>query len=523
MTESLVVSQERARWQSVVRLLADPASYGLAPDTAVERHETHISAVFLAGERAYKVKRPVAFGYLDFSTRDQRRAACQAELTVNRRAAPDLYLGLCPLRQGADGRLFLGGLDASGQAPAPDDVVDWVVVMRRFNTRCLLSEVLTREALAPESVDALAAVVADFHARAPVCARDPVAGHGEEIDGNTAEFQGRPDLFDAAAVAALDRASRATLGARCGDLAARAASGWVRHGHGDLHARNVVMLNDGPRLFDAIEFSAAFSEIDVLYDLAFLIMDLEQRGARWAANRVLTGYLARLDSDSGLSLLPLFLSLRAAIRAKVTAAAGGPAAEAGRYFTAAQAYLAPPAPQLLAIGGVSGTGKTTLARALAPDLGPAPGAVVLRSDVERKRLLGVGETERLPESAYRGATNAAVHTRLYARARTLLAAGHAVVLEATFLRREDRAQVRRLAEAAGVAWHGLWLQAPTETLMARVAERQGDASDATPEVVAAQLTRAPRGVTAWSGIDADGAPDTVAARARAVLDSDAGR
>ena len=504
---------QAAAQAAVVRLLADPATHG--PDVdAVERHDTHISRVFLAGDLAYKMKRAVAFAYLDFATLARRRVACAAELRLNRRTAPELYLGLCPVLEDAGGDLYLGALvDDTAEAPA---AVEWLVVMRRFDTASLLSEIVAGGTLQPAQIEALAAHVAAFHEAAPPVERDPVAGHAGEIAGNTAAFGAAPELFDPEAVARLDADSRAALSACAPVLARRAAAGWVRHGHGDLHLRNIVMLAAGPRLFDAIEFDPALAEIDVMYDLAFALMDFDHRGVRWAANRLLSGYMNRLDTLDGLALLPLALSLRAAIRAKV-AAHTGQTADAAAYFAAAQTYLRPAGPCLVAVGGVSGTGKTTLARHLAPDLGPAPGAVLIRSDVERKCLFGVAETERLPESAYRGEINARVYARMYARAETALAAGHGVVLEATFLRREDRARVRRLAETAGVPWCGLWLTAPDDTLKARVAARAGDASDATPSVVAAQLEHAPKGPTAWRTVAAAGTPEEAAARAREAL------
>jgi len=511
----------------VARLLADPATHGLSGKEEVRRLDTHASMVFLAGDQAYKVKRAVDFPYMDFSTPVRRREACATELARNRRTAPEIYLGVRPVLRGADGALTLGELQAEGPAAETEDVVEWVVVMRRFPQEALLSHVAEAGRLDAATVDALARAVADFHEAA-----EPASGGGAEplgwvIDENAAEFPESAELFDPEAAAQLTEASRRALEDLRALLDRRAAEGLVRRCHGDLHLRNVVLLDGAPRLFDAVEFNDALACIDVLYDLAFLLMDLDRRGLDWAANRVLNRYLQQRDDLEGLAAMPLFLSLRAAIRAKVGASALAAQTDAARrdelraeiadYFAAARAYLDPVPPALVAVGGVSGTGKTTVARQLAPALGAAPGALLFRSDVERKRILGVAEGERLPESAYQGRINAQVYDQMLERARRGLAAGRGVIVEATFLRREDRATVRKLAEAAGVPFCGLWLTAPRETLMDRVAAREGDASDATPAVVAGQLERAPGEGIAWPAVDASAAPDTVAARARAVL------
>jgi len=513
----------------VVRLLADPRCYS-GTVARVERHDTHAAMVFLAGTRAYKVKRAVSYPYLDFGTLERRIAVCRAEIARNRRTAPALYLGLCPIRQGGDGALYLGNLIAepeSGDALAGDDLVEVAVVMRRFDQAALLANVHARGELTPGLLDALADHIAAFHDSAEGVARDPVAGHRTEVADNTADLRRHPGIFDAEAVTDLDARANAALDGLAPLLAERAAAGCVRRCHGDLHLANIVLWDGQPTLFDAIEFNDALAEIDVLYDLAFLLMDLDRRGARAAANRVLNLYMGARDDLEGLAALPFYLSLRAAIRAKVGATAlatvtdpGAYAAQVGRvraYFDAARAYLAPAAPVLIAVGGVSGTGKTTVARALAPEIGASPGALVIRSDVERKRLFGVGETERLPESAYQGGANARVYDRIMGRAHRGLAAGRSVVLEATFLRREDRARVRKLAGSAGVAFVPVWLSAPAETLKQRVDARTADASDATSDVVAAQLERAPSGQIPWPGVDASGAVVDVVARVRDVL------
>lgn len=513
---------------AIARLLSDPGTHGEGVDR-VERLDTHGSMVFLAGDRAYKVKRAVDFPYMDFSTLAKRRRACAAEITLNRRTAPELYLGVCPILRDAGEGLRLGPLDTAGPATpeAGGEVVEWAVVMRRFDQDRRLDNVADAGALDAATVEALAARIADFHARAEPVADGGADALGWVIDENAQEFPQSPELFEPAAARELTGAARAALQLQRPLLDSRAGEGLVRRCHGDLHLRNVVLLDAGPRLFDAIEFNDAIACIDVLYDLAFLLMDLDRRDLHTAANHLLNRYLQDRDDLEGLAALPLFLSLRAAIRAKVSASAMPAQTDAaarerlrreiGELFRAARAYLRPAAPCLVAVGGVSGTGKTTLARELAPAIGAPPGALIFRSDVERKRIFGVEQGERLPEEAYRGRINAQVYDQMLERAGRALAAGRAAVVEATFLRRDSRADARKVARAAGVPFQGLWLDAPRAALMARVAGRRGDASDATREVVAGQLEHAPRGEIAWPAVDAGGSVEEVARQAREVL------
>lgn len=300
-----------------------------------------------------------------------------------------------------------------------------------------------------------------------------------------------------------------------GHLEARRRAGYVRVCHGDLHLRNLCLTKDRPILFDAIEFDDRLAVIDVAYDLGFLLMDLEHRGLRSAANIVFNRYLDRTGDLGLIAALPLFMGLRAAVRAQVSALAGdGP--EARRYLDLARSPLEPEPARLVAIGGLSGTGKSTLARALAPLLGRAPGALMCRSDVIRKQRAGVSDTDRLPESAYSRESSRAVYAALLARAEQALAASHGAVVDAVFARSEERAQIEDVARKAGVSFTGLWLDADPVTLAVRVSGRFGDASDADARVVAAQATYDP-GEIRWHRIDAAKSPDDARAAARAIL------
>ena len=506
-----------------VRLLEDPATHG---GQGVRRIDTHASAVFLTDTRAYKLKRAVTYPYLDFATLAQRRQAVAAELRLNRRTAPDLYLGARPVVRTGDGRLALGDLQVDG--PDPDAVagtlVDWLVELARFDEDGLLDRVAADGRLDASTVDRLADAVADLHARAePASEPGGAQSLALVIEENAQQFAEAPDLFPPEEVDALTARTRSALETVRELMDQRAGAGCVRRCHGDLHLGNVVLIDGRPTLFDAIEFNRQIAEIDTLFDLAFLLMDLDRRGLGWAANRLLNRYYRARGDLNALAALPLCLSLRAGIRAHVAASARAAQADAdGRaakereartLFAAARDYLDPAPARLIAVGGVSGSGKTTIARRLAPEVGRPPGALVVRSDVERKRLFGVAETERLPERAYQGKVNAEVYAAMFERAREALKAGQSAVVEATFLDRSSRADARKTAEALGVPFQGLWLSAPEDTLKARVDARTGDASDATSQVVEGQLTRAPKTEIAWPRVDAEGSPEDVTARA----------
>jgi aminoglycoside phosphotransferase family enzyme/predicted kinase len=505
---------------AVIAFLTAPATHGgLRP----VRIDTHGAVIVLAGADAWKMKRAVVYPFLDYGTLARRRAALEAEFAINLPLAPDVYRGVVPVTRAADGALCLGG-----DGPA----VEYVLHMARFDETATLDCVVARRALQPQEIDQLAAAIVAAHGAAPPAdAGLWIADLADYIQQNDAALRGFPELGEATALDQLTVAAVVAYKAVLPLLAGRGRAGLVRRCHGDLHLGNIVLLDGRPTLFDAIEFDPRIAAGDVLYDLAFLVMDLCERGHLPAANRLLNRYLveARRPEDlDGLAALPLFLHLRAAIRAKVAAARAsllsGPARgqaldDARRYLQFAAAVLAPGRPRLVAIGGLSGTGKTALAHALAPDLGPVPGAVVIRSDVERKALFGVAETERLPATAYGPEVSDAVFTRVAAAARQALGAGCAVVCDAVYARPEQRAAIAAVAAAAGVPFHGLWLELPLAERVARIGARQGDASDATAGVARQQQDYAV-GTLDWVRLDAAGSLAQVAARAAAVLAMD---
>ncbi len=430
--------------QAVIEFLDDPATYGGAP---VKRIDTHAATVFLAGDRAFKIKRAVRFPFLDYSTLDRRKAACAAELEVNHPYAPAVYRRAVAITRERDGALAIGGAG---------EPVEWAVEMRRFDETQTLDHLATARRIDGALADALGQAVARAHAAAPIVADagfvDTLA---EIIAQNDAELRASPQLFSPQAITALTAAARDAFERVRALLVARERAGRVARCHGDLHLGNIVLLDGAPVLFDAIEFDARIATADVLYDLAFLLMDLIERGLGPAANIVLNRYLnetRRAEDLDALAALPLFLSLRAAIRAKVTAARRRQGAEctdiaqsARDYFALAGKLLAPPPPILLAVGGLSGTGKSLLAREIAAELLPAPGAVVLRSDVERKAMFGIAEDDRLPQTAYAREVTAQVYAALIDKARRVIAAGHSAIVDAVFADAGERAAIEQAA------------------------------------------------------------------------------
>jgi aminoglycoside phosphotransferase family enzyme/predicted kinase len=504
--------------EAVFALLADPATHGGAD---VERIDTHAASVFLAGPRAFKVKRAVRFPFLDYSTLELRKRACAAELEVNRSAAPQIYRRVVPITRGSDGRL---ALDGSGTP------VEWAVEMRRFDERATLDYLADAGKIDAALADALGRAVAAAHAAAPVVDAEPwIKALAAYIEEHVEAFGAAPDLFPPDEIDALARASRAAYSRIHPLLVERARRGLVRRIHGDLHLGNIVLLENAPVLFDAIEFSPLIASGDVFYDLAFLLMDLTERNLKAAANRVLDRYLLatkRPEDLDALATLPFFLSMRAAIRAKVTAArlnqptAGDKAAigrTARKYFDLARRLIAPAPSLLIAVGGLSGTGKSALARALAPEIGAVPGAVVLRSDVERKVLFGKDEHERLPQEAYAPAVTARVYATIADKARRAVAAGHSAIVDAVFATPQERAVMALSAQALGVPFYGLFLQVDLATRIARVGGRSRDASDADAAVARVQESY-DLGALGWARIDASGTPEETLARARGVIE-----
>jgi predicted kinase len=394
----------------------------------------------------------------------------------------------------------------------------------------LFDRLASRGALDVGLMPPLASTIGQFHLAAER-RRDHGGRNGVAwvVDGNAAGFaEEGTGILDAALAAGLTNHSRALLARHAPELDRRRDAGFVRQCHGDLHLRNIALIDGRPTPFDGIEFNDEIACIDVLYDLAFLLMDLWRRQLPQHANVVLNNYLAVTRDFEGLRLLPLFLSLRSAVRAKTSATAARLQTDSQRraeleetargYLTLATTLLQAPPACLIAIGGFSGSGKSTLARTLAPSHGAVPGAVVVRSDEVRKQLCGVDLLTRLGPSGYRAPVTRRVYETLAERAAQIVSAGHCAIVDAVFARRGDRDAIERVAVAAGVPFVGIWLDAPQETLVGRTCRREQDASDADAAVVRFQLAQE-AGEIVWHRIPALAEPAVVRERAAGLLDA----
>ncbi|MBE9605903.1 AAA family ATPase [Acetobacteraceae bacterium H6797] len=463
--------------------------------------ETHISAVYVGRDRVLKLKKAVDLGFLDFKTLAARELYCRREYELNAPAAPGIYRGVWPVTESDPGRFALGG---------PGQVLDWVVEMAPLPAEGFLDAMAQGGRVDMAVADALGDAVHALHTGLqPLADVDPVKALAGVIAGNlkAAEAAGLPGEELGKWRDAIQAAHRQLSGL----MRERAAQGFVRRCHGDLHLGNLVMWEGRPTAFDALEFSEDFARIDLGYDLSFLLMDCDCRVSRAVANRVMNRYIARSGDVGLLAAMPFYLSMRALIRAHCEARVGR---EGRSYLKAALDYLSPLAPRIVAVGGLQGTGKTWLARQIAPLIGCAPGAVHLRSDEIRKRLCGVAPEEKLPPKGYEPAMSAEVYDELRRMAATALRAGHSVVVDAVFLQPDRRAEIEVLARENKARFDGIWLSAPLEVLEQRVANRHGDASDADVSVLRQASKADPGPLSPWKVIDAT---DGVAGRAMTAL------
>jgi aminoglycoside phosphotransferase family enzyme/predicted kinase len=465
--------------------------------------QTHISEVVLAGARAFKLKRAVRLPYVNFSTVSQRFDACLKELELNRRTAPSLYRAVRRITQQPNGSLTF---DGDGK------LVDAVVEMARFDESTLFDRLARRNQISLPLLTELARAIATFHRTAPVSHNKTGAANiASVLDINQKALQ-TTRSFAPALVSEYTIALNIIFDRNLLLLNKRERDGKIRRCHGDLHLGNICVVDGVPTLFDCIEFDEALATIDILYDLAFLIMDLWHRGLASSANYTLNRYLDVYDERSGLPLMPFFMSLRAAVRAHVTAAQADETVDqrsedlvgkAIAYLELSRELLNDRPLRLVAIGGYSGTGKSTVAANVAHTIGPPPGARVLSSDRIRKQFCGVSTETTLSEDAYRSDVSEIVYATLMAEAREILASGYAVIVDAVFDRPTERERIKQIAMGAGVLFTGLWLEAPSATLLSRVSARKNDPSDATTEVVKAQLARG-CGSMDWRQIEASG-------------------
>ncbi len=468
------------------------------PVTTVEHLQTHISHVLLAGDYAYKIKKPLNLGFLDFTSLERRKYYCEEELRLNSRLAPEIYLDCVPI----------GGDPAQPVWGSTGPAIEYAVRMRRFSQEALLDRLLAADRLNAGHLEALAQRLAEFHRAIP--AVNPAASFGDPepvwqpmLDNFSHTRTLLDDPADLDLLTAVEQWTLAALPRLRPQLAQRKAEGWIRECHGDLHLGNMVLTESSQiTIFDCIEFNDDFRWIDVINDLAFLIMDLRFRDADAFAQRVLNTYLEYSGDFAGAALLSCYQVYRAMVRAKINAiqASQDSIPDAARaanreqcraYLQLALTLTQQPAPFLLITHGVSGSGKSHWTQKL---LERFPGAIRIRSDVERKRLFGLGPLEdsgsSLGQGLYTPAVSAQTYERLLELAEGLLAAGHSVLVDATFMKRDHRQPFRDLAAQRGAPFILLNCTADPATLRERVAarrERGDDAAEADVEVLERQL------------------------------------
>lgn len=471
--------------QSLIEALQNTALYP-HPVEGFEVIETHISWVLLTGPYAYKLKKPVNFGFLDFSTREAREHFCHEELRLNQRTAPDIYLEVLPVT---------GSLDAP-QLGGDGPLLDHVLKMRQFPQSGLLSNVLARGELSSAHIDQLARQIADLHAEALHVPLEHALGSAEAVMAPVRQNfeQIRPMLDEAADLAQLQHLeawAEDTFARLKPLLDQRKADGFIRECHGDIHLANVTLLDEHVLLFDCIEFNEPFRLIDVMSDAAFLAMDLEDRGLPSLSRRFINAYLELTGDYRGLTLLPFYKAYRAMVRAKISlfrlAQEQDPAERAAilqqyrNYASLAESYSNVPTRFLAITHGVSAVGKSHVAQRLVE----AFGAIRLRSDVERKRLL----PEAAEAELYADAATLATYDELHRQAADILQAGFSTVLDATYLKLSPRLAAHAVAERLGVPFLILDCHAPETVIATWLAQRQAegrDPSDATLEVIRAQ-------------------------------------
>ena len=477
------------------------------PVTNIELIETHISWVILTGEFVYKIKKPVNFGFLDFSTLEKRHRCCINELRLNSRLAADIYLEVVAISGTREKPVIAGG----------DEVFEYAVKMAQFPQSAQLDHMLAAGKLKLEHMYAIARMVADFHQKIEVADGSVDYGNADAVyqpvEENFSQIRDHLDTTPyASTLQTLEAWSRATFDQQQAVFEQRKRDGFVRECHGDMHLRNLVWLDSGPAAFDCIEFNAHLRWIDIVSDVAFLVMDLQARQQQKLANRVLNSYLEITGDYAALCVLPFYLCYRALVRAKVDALRieqksiteeerQAALAEFESYLRLATIYTQAPAAKLIIMRGMSASGKSTISQQLVD----AGGMIRIRSDVERKRLFSVGladnavsasKTNEINGDIYSAQASQQTYRKLLGLASEVISAGYSVIVDAAFLKYQQRELFEQLAQHLAVTYIILEITAPAEVLRQRIVERQCDVSDADLAVLDYQLTH-------WQALKAD--------------------
>ncbi|BAU13521.1 hypothetical protein LEP3755_40610 [Leptolyngbya sp. NIES-3755] len=472
----------------IVEALLDPAVYNHPVQGSIELIQTHVSYVFLTGDYVYKLKKPVNFGFLDYSTLEKRKFYCEEELRLNQRGAAELYLGILPIAQEGD-KFVLGGTG---------EIVDYVVKMEQFPQDTLLSAMYDRGELTEQHLIDLAKVLAAFHKSAPT--NDYILSFGEvsqirqAIDENYDQTIGYIGVAQTQEQFDQTKAYTDKLFAESESLfKSRVEQRFIRECHGDVHLRNICFWNNKILLFDCIEFNEPFRFVDTMFDIAYIIMDFDARNRPDLSNLFLNAYLEQSGDWEGLQVLPLYNSRQSYVRAKVTsfllsdpsvpeAVKEESKETASRYYRLSYEYTKPKQGKIILMSGLSGSGKSTIASKLARE----SGAIQIRSDAVRKHLGGIALDEKGDQSLYSAEMTEKTYDRLLSLGVTLASQGYTVILDAKYDRQSLRASVIEQAQAQGIEIGILYCEASEDVLRDRIAQRQGDISDANLEVLANQ-------------------------------------
>ncbi|WP_205747378.1 bifunctional aminoglycoside phosphotransferase/ATP-binding protein [Desulfopila sp. IMCC35006] len=492
-----MMSETTLQPASLISSLMQPDVY----DPPVEKCtliETHISWVILAGPYAYKIKKSLNLGFLDFSTLEKRLFYCQEELRLNKRLAPAIYLSVVPIIGTiTQPRWAVGGVEESA-------AIEYAIKMVAFPQQAQLDRLLAHGALQPCHIDILAGYIAAFHQHADSAGADSIYGNPEiiyqPIDENFKQIREHVKKTEAlSSLAELESWGMATFSALYGILKQRKSAGFIRECHGDMHLRNIAWVDDAPLVFDCIEFSPSLRWIDVMSDIAFLVMDLQDRKQPALAQRFLNMYLQHTGDYAGVRVLRFYQVYRAMVRAKIDAIRAHQAGidkkeqtEAENdfftYLNLALSYVQPAEPLLIITRGVSASGKSTLSQSLLEQLG----AIRIRSDVERKRLFGLTPEEEgraaIGKGIYCPEATRKTYRKLTELAAHILDAGYSVIVDAAFLRYEERLPFRKLADSKKVPFIIIECRADVATLRRRIVQRKNDVSDADLHVLEMQLS-----------------------------------
>ncbi len=454
--------------------------------------ETHISWVILTGPYAYKIKKPLNLGFLDFSTLEKRAFYCKEELRLNARWAASLYLEVIPIT----------GTEEQPKLAGEGEVIEYAVKMRQFPQEAQLDHLLLAGTLDPAKIDAVAHMVSKFHQKADIATAEVPYGDPEQVYRPMAEnfSQIRALISDdeqRRKLTALAQFSQSRFNALFPLLKQRKVTGKIRECHGDLHLRNLAWIQARPVAFDCIEFNPVLRWIDVLSEAAFFYMDLQHRKQAALAQRFINAYLEDCGDYAGLAVFRFYLIYRALVRAKVAAIQAGQAkgreketkgSEFETYLKLAQTYTKKAAPKLILTRGVSASGKSTVTQALLQEIN----AIRIRSDVERKRLFGFsGDSDcrnAIGEGLYSSDATLRTYDRLQADAASILDAGYSVIVDAVFSSHDHRAPFQKLAEEKGVPYLILEFRASPSTLRRRIRTRKKGVSDADLSVLESQLS-----------------------------------